>query len=167
MFRGTKTEKRISPRQVHLVFCSQVRRIFRMVRRGWKAVETPSGWYDVIRGPRPPFHQWPLATSTQWRPRQPQVHSGVGIPAPSLSQDEVFPPRREEMVSSWVECTFIQNRFHPLTLSSKHDFIQWHFHPKHFHPILTLSSNDTFNQDSFIQQQFHPMNFSPSDIFIQ
>ena len=46
-----------------------------MVRRGWKAVETPSGWYDVIRGPRPPSHQWPLATSTQWRPRQPQVHS--------------------------------------------------------------------------------------------
>ena len=33
------------------------RRIFRMVRRGWKAVETPSGWFDVIRGPRPPSHQ--------------------------------------------------------------------------------------------------------------
>ena len=45
-----------------------------MVRRGWKAVETPSGWY-VVRGPRPPSHQWPLATSTQWRPRQPQVRS--------------------------------------------------------------------------------------------
>ena len=66
-----------------------------------------------------------------------------------------------------VEYTFIQNRFHPLTLSSKHDFIQWHFHPKHFHPILTLSSNDTFIQNIFIQQQFHPMNFSSHDIFIQ
>ena len=42
-----------------------------------------------------------------------------------------------------------------------------HFHPKHFHPILTLSSNDTFNQDTFIQQQFHPMNFSSNDIFNQ
>ena len=40
-----------------------------MVRKGRKAVETPSGWYDVIRGPRPPSHRWPLAT--QWRPRQP------------------------------------------------------------------------------------------------
>ena len=63
--------------------------------------------------------------------------------------------------------TFIQTRFHPMTLSSKNGFIQWHFHPKHFHPILTLSSNDTFIQNTFIQQQFHPMNFSSNDIFIQ
>ena len=62
---------RVKPRRPR----SQVRRIFRIVRRGWKAVETPSGWYDVIRGPSPPSHQWPLATSTQWRPRQPQVQS--------------------------------------------------------------------------------------------
>ena len=26
--------------------------------------------------------------------------------------------------AEWVEHSFIQNRFHPLTLSSKHDFIQ-------------------------------------------
>ena len=43
-----------------------------MVRR-MENVETPSGWF-LIRGPRPPSHQWPLAT-TQFRPRQPQVHS--------------------------------------------------------------------------------------------
>ena len=57
--------------------------------------------------------------------------------------------------------------FHPKSISSTDTFIQTRFHPKHFHPILTLSSNDTFNQDSFIQQQFHPMNFSSNDIFIQ
>ena len=76
----------------------------------------------------------------------------------------------QDLATQWIqseEYTFIQNRFHPMTLSSKHDFIQWHFHPKHFHPILTLSSNDTFNQDTFIQQQFHLMNFSSNDIFIQ
>ena len=28
--------------------------------------------------------------------------------------------------------TFIQKRFHPMTLSSKTGFIQWHFHPKPF-----------------------------------
>ena len=54
-----------------------------------------------------------------------------------------------------VEYTFIQNRFHPLTLSSKHDFIQWHLHPK------TVSSNDTFVQNTFIQfWHFYPMTLS-------
>ena len=28
-----------------------------MVRKGWRAVATPSGWYEVIRGPRPPSAQ--------------------------------------------------------------------------------------------------------------
>ena len=30
-----------------------------MVRRGWSAVATPAGWYEIIRGPRPPSVQWP------------------------------------------------------------------------------------------------------------
>ena len=38
-------------------------------------METPTGLYDVIRGPRPPSHRWPLATPAQWRLRQPQVYS--------------------------------------------------------------------------------------------
>ena len=52
--------------------------------------------------------------------------------------------------------TFIQKRFHPLTL-----------HPKHFHPILTLSSKRSFIQWTFIQKLFHPMNVSSNDTFIQ
>ena len=30
-----------------------------MPRRGWSAVPTPAGWFEVIRGPRPPSVQWP------------------------------------------------------------------------------------------------------------
>ena len=30
-------------------------------RRGWSSVATPSGWYEVIRGPRPLSVQWPHA----------------------------------------------------------------------------------------------------------
>ena len=30
-----------------------------MVRKGWSAVATPSGWHSVVRGPRPPSVQWP------------------------------------------------------------------------------------------------------------
>ena len=30
-----------------------------MVRKGWSAFPTPSGWYNVVRGPRPPSVQWP------------------------------------------------------------------------------------------------------------
>ena len=28
-------------------------------RRGWSSLETPTGWYQVIRGPRPKAVQWP------------------------------------------------------------------------------------------------------------
>ena len=30
-----------------------------MGRRGWKSLDTPTGWVQVIRGPRPPSVQWP------------------------------------------------------------------------------------------------------------
>ena len=66
-----------------------------------------------------------------------------------------------------VEYTFIQNRFHPMTLSSKtlssnfDTFIQWHFQPRHFHPT-TISSNEFL-----IQWHFHPMTFSTNNGFIQ
>ena len=35
-----------------------------MVRR-WSTVEVPSGWLQVIRGPRPPAARWPPATKVQ------------------------------------------------------------------------------------------------------
>ena len=43
-----------------LVFCILMR--WRSVpRRGWSSIAIPSGWYEVIRGPRLPSDQWPLA----------------------------------------------------------------------------------------------------------
>ena len=32
-----------------------------MPRRGWSTIATPGGWFEVIRGPRPPSVQWPVA----------------------------------------------------------------------------------------------------------
>ena len=43
-----------------------------MPRRGWSASETPAGWYQVIRGPRPKSEEWPRAhqNSSWWRSAQ-------------------------------------------------------------------------------------------------
>ena len=41
-----------------------------MPRKGWRAVETPAGWYEVIRGPRPPSVKWPMAQPIQVVPRR-------------------------------------------------------------------------------------------------
>ena len=30
-----------------------------MPRKGWSVMPTPAGWFEVIRGPRPPSVQWP------------------------------------------------------------------------------------------------------------
>ena len=35
-----------------------------MGRRGWQAIEVPQGWFNVIRGPRPPSVRWPQAQSS-------------------------------------------------------------------------------------------------------
>ena len=34
-------------------------------RRGWSVIATPSGWFEVIRGPRPPAVQWPIVSKGQ------------------------------------------------------------------------------------------------------
>ena len=64
-------------------------------------------------------------------------------------QEEVRGLRSSRGVSgltcSW-RVQFGRMHFHPKSISSTDTFIQTRFHPKHFHPILTLSSNDTFIQ---------------------
>ena len=42
---------------LHSAFLRLVRPIV-VVRKGWSAVAAPDGWYEVIRGPRPPSAQW-------------------------------------------------------------------------------------------------------------
>ena len=49
-----------------------LQRRFSMPRRGWQALDIPSGWYEVIRGPRPRSVQWPLA-NLQLRQSRPQA----------------------------------------------------------------------------------------------
>ena len=106
----------------------------------------------------------------------PEARVWTGSEVPAAEQGIIIlgtPLGHDEFVRAQLE---LKSREHGLLLSripSLSDLQSaWalgriHFHPKHFHPILTLSSNDTFNQDTFIQQQFHPMNFSSNDIFIQ
>ena len=61
------------------------------------------------------------------------------------------------------------------TLSSKIDFIHWHFHPntisfndtfiqKQFHPMTLSSKTLSSNFDTFIQWHFHPKHFHPLTI---
>ena len=40
-----------------------------MVRRVWRAVEIPQGWFNVIRGPRPPSERWPMAQGNRQPPK--------------------------------------------------------------------------------------------------
>ena len=58
-----------------------------MGRRGWKSLDTPTGWVQIIRGPRPPSVQWPRVGQQS---RQP-VTSVTNEP-PDVSSGEVFSP---------------------------------------------------------------------------
>ena len=59
-------------------FASQVSREL-MPRRGWQAMDVPTGWVQVLRGPRPPSQKWPSAKSGSF-PVQ-QRHVGVSSPS--------------------------------------------------------------------------------------
>ena len=43
--------------------------IFLMPRRGWSAMDVPSGWVQILRGPRPRSVRWPRAPAQ--RPHRP------------------------------------------------------------------------------------------------
>ena len=45
-----------------------------MPRRGWSAIATPSGWYEVIGGPRPPLVQCPLASKGKGKGKGKHLH---------------------------------------------------------------------------------------------
>ena len=65
------------------------------------------------------------------------------FPAPWISCSPPPPPPPDSRIP--VEYTFIEKRFHPLTLSSRHDFIQF----RHFHPNA-VSSNEHSSNNCFI-----------------
>ena len=49
----------------------------RICRRGWKSLDTPTGWAQIIRGPRPPSVQWP---PVGLQSRQPVQHGPCQSP---------------------------------------------------------------------------------------
>ena len=69
-----------------------------MVRKGWQSVDVPSGWIQVLQGPRPKSVQWPLArdrlqpapVGVSWRWRQPKSAQGEPPvrPRPRVNPDE-------------------------------------------------------------------------------
>ena len=71
-----------------------------MVRRGWSALDVPSGWIQVLRGPRPPSQQWPStkrrATSVVESPAQRQQRTPPPIPS-SHAQQNRQPARAPEV----------------------------------------------------------------------
>ena len=65
-----------------------------MPRRGWTAMDIPSGWVQVLRGPRPKSEKWPVASSGRQptfnqqaptRGRQPAPRSNVRAPNPDAA----------------------------------------------------------------------------------
>ena len=49
-------------RDPRILFADCVRRLILMGgRKGWRSIEVPEGWLQVIRGPRPPAAKWPQA----------------------------------------------------------------------------------------------------------
>ena len=108
-----------------------------MPRRGWQAIEVPSGWYEVIRCPRPPAQKWPFAPSRQaaQQSRQPQsgpasgrqggrwgprrgVGSVVGRQEVRASPEVVLSSTRSRRLwRSWSTFRFGQFRFRPIPTS--------------------------------------------------
>ena len=50
-----------------------------MVRKGWRQPDVPTGWVQILRGPRPKSEKWPVASPKLQSPTQPSTsHSGDG-----------------------------------------------------------------------------------------
>ena len=74
-----------------------------MVRRGWSAIAAPAGWYQVIRGPRPPTVDWSTQPKGKGKGngrhlQEPQAAVVRGRwrqgPLPQVRQPGVVPDRR-------------------------------------------------------------------------
>ena len=65
-----------------------------MVRRGWRPVETPQGWFNVIRGPRPPSERWPMAQGNRQPSKVDQVGRGRWGQGGGTSRTQSSQPER-------------------------------------------------------------------------
>ena len=62
-----------------------------MPRKGWSQMDTPSGWVQIIRGPRPRAAQWPRAQPT--KQDVPQKKPGMKAGSTKPVADHVPPLR--------------------------------------------------------------------------
>ena len=60
-----------------------------MPRRGWSSIATPSGWYEVIRGLRPPSVQWPHVSKVKDQGKGKKTSPIVSAPRKSQEQSKV------------------------------------------------------------------------------
>ena len=62
-------------------------------------MEVPTGWVQILRGPRPPSQKWPIAQPMQ-RPRQPRVSpvpQGPRVPTVRVSPDGSHDAARQKV----------------------------------------------------------------------
>ena len=78
-----------------------------MVRKGWSQVEVPSGWVQIIRGPRPKSVQWPRASKEgtfQQQPSQPGASPQLGrwrqVPQSQVLKTGFRAPHPDEKASA-------------------------------------------------------------------
>ena len=80
------------------VFCVPYKSVL-MPRRGWRAVEVPEGWLQVIRGPRPASVQWPRAVPNSNRESRKKV-AKVDLPERPVAPRPARPARSPDLVSA-------------------------------------------------------------------
>ena len=49
-----------------------------MFLKGWTQMDVPSGWIQILRGPRPPSQKWPKSSSASKRAASPGAHGAGG-----------------------------------------------------------------------------------------
>ena len=71
-------------------------------RKGWTVMEVPNGWYEVLRGPRPPYVRWPAVSRgqpSQCCQSQPRLQS-----RPQSILRHIRPPTRATQFSDLPRC---------------------------------------------------------------
>ena len=71
-----------------------------MPRRGWRAVEVPEGWLQVIRGPRPASVRWPRAAQNLNRESRGKKVAKVDLPQRPVAPRPARPARSLDVVSA-------------------------------------------------------------------
>ena len=71
-----------------------------MPRRGWRAVEVPEGWLQVLRGPRPASVQWPRAAPNLNRESHGKKVPKVDLPQRPVPPRPTRPARSPDLVSA-------------------------------------------------------------------